>query len=125
MAGMTATDVSSKKTSCIEDRLNALGFDWSTGRVILQLRKDGSPSHAGDYLDNKEFFTYKEIKLNNPLISEITADDGGGWWMNGFHYEITAYDAKKIYYTWEYDGSSGLSWKFLNPNDYKNYKQIK
>lgn len=127
MTGSTSDNISvSLKTSSLKDRLTILDFNWNSGRIILRLRKDGSPSKVGDYLDEedpKDIFSYKEILTNDPLIYEITAKSDG-WGMFGFHYEVVAYDENKIYYSWEYDGSSGYTCKFLNPSDLLNSIRI-
>ena len=113
-----------KNTSCVKDRLDALGFNWSKGRIILRYKND-KPSVDDDYLDKKDdYFTFKELKLDDPMITEITISNDG-WSSSGFHYYMIGYDDKKIYYIWEYDGNSGYTCMFLNPNDYISYKETR
>jgi hypothetical protein len=87
--------------------LNEEGFDWKTGKIIAHTLKEGSYSPGWGDMEAAYFWDYSSnlpaMQMDALLDTEF--DDGYG---SPNCPRFIAEDATKLYFPWQYDGSTGL-----------------
>lgn len=93
----------------ILEMLTEAGFDWDTGKIILQESEGYAPGWARQILSTKLTKDFSEAILHEEF------DDGYG---SPQCPRFVAKDNRKIYFPTQYDGSTSIDSVFINITEY-------
>jgi len=98
--------------STIRAWLDEAGFDWAAGRIIWHdTGAGGSPGWS-------EAVGAREVSADDTILRREFDSGYGGPECPRF----IAFDAKRIYFPWQYDGATGLETVNRDPDTYLDWE---